>query len=156
MPQRATIERICIECSGRFMAQPRDVERGRAKFCSPQCSGRAGGRVCTARNPQTGTFNFNYRHGQSHKASRYTSVWQLRNPEKKRAHRLVAEAIARGHLVKPSACEACGREIRLDAHHDDYAKPLDVRWFCRKCHVAHHKAGQGAGSLAALASGSAG
>lgn len=31
-------------------------------------------------------------------------------------------------------CEKCGREDNVHAHHDDYAKPLNVRWLC----VAHH------------------
>ena len=35
-------------------------------------------------------------------------------------------------------CEDCDKEVRLDAHHDDYYKPMDVRWLCRSCHREHH------------------
>jgi hypothetical protein len=64
-----------------------------------------------------------------------------------RAHRLVQAAIAVGRLVRPAICESCGRPPRsqyranvLHAHHDDYSKPLDVRWLCSPCHKAHHVA----------------
>lgn len=35
-------------------------------------------------------------------------------------------------------CEVCG-VTKVDAHHDDYGKPLDVRWLCRKHHNEHHR-----------------
>jgi hypothetical protein len=35
-------------------------------------------------------------------------------------------------------CEVC-KETNVDAHHDDYNKPLDVRWLCKKHHREHHK-----------------
>ena len=36
-------------------------------------------------------------------------------------------------------CEICCTNIDVQAHHDDYNKPLDVRWLCRKHHREHHQ-----------------
>jgi hypothetical protein len=57
--------------------------------------------------------------------------------EKKRAHQVVKRAVARGDLT-PRPCEVCGATDRIHAHHDDYAKALDVRWLCVKHHRQHH------------------
>lgn len=35
-------------------------------------------------------------------------------------------------------CEVCGSE-KAQAHHDDYSKPLDVRWLCTTHHAEWHK-----------------
>src|ERR1035437_2598674 len=51
-------------------------------------------------------------------------------------HKLVSTALINGSLIK-LPCGVCG-ELRTEAHHDDYDKPLDVRWLCRSCHLAHH------------------
>ena len=53
-----------------------------------------------------------------------------------RAHWTVANALLNGTLAK-SPCEVCGA-INVDGHHDDYSKPLDVRWLCRTHHNEHH------------------
>lgn len=57
---------------------------------------------------------------------------------KKEARTLVTQAIANGFLVR-QPCEICGNP-KTDAHHDDYSKPLKVRWLCRRDHAAWHKA----------------
>lgn len=61
-----------------------------------------------------------------------------RTPEQKRVHSAVQAAVKRGSIVKPAGCMRCGVETRLDAHHTDYSKPLDVLWLCRGCHKAEH------------------
>ena len=44
----------------------------------------------------------------------------------------------RGKLIQ-KPCEVCG-DAKSQMHHDDYSKPLDVRWFCRRHHLDHHMA----------------
>lgn len=51
--------------------------------------------------------------------------------ERRRAQQRVRWAVYHGKLKKPTACERCHKETeRLQAHHDDYSKPLDVMWLC--------------------------
>ena len=52
-----------------------------------------------------------------------------------RVHDLVAIAVKSGTLI-PRGCEVCGKEAV--AHHDDYNKPLDVRWLCKPHHYDWH------------------
>jgi hypothetical protein len=49
-------------------------------------------------------------------------------------HARVKRAVARGVLHRPSACENCGQERRLEGAHFDYSEPLRVRWLCIPCH----------------------
>lgn len=41
-------------------------------------------------------------------------------------------------ILKQMPCEICGN-LKTDAHHDDYTKPLEVKWLCRKHHAEHHR-----------------
>jgi len=54
-------------------------------------------------------------------------------PEKCRARGMVLDAIKSGKLIR-KPCEVCGTTERVQAHHDDYTKPLEVRWMCFKHH----------------------
>jgi hypothetical protein len=68
--------------------------------------------------------------------------WRRRFPQKYRAHIAVQQAIKVGTLVK-TCCQHCGKtDGRLDAHHPDYSKPLEVIFLCRSCHTILHKRGQ--------------
>lgn len=60
-----------------------------------------------------------------------------RNPVKYSANNAVNNAVRDGRLTK-QPCEVCGSE-RVHAHHDDYSKPLDVRWLCTTHHAEWHK-----------------
>lgn len=68
--------------------------------------------------------------------------YRKRNPEHTRIIQAVRDAVKRGELIKPDACEACSEVVEprlLTGHHDDYARPMDVRWLCPCCHRAWHK-----------------
>jgi len=55
-----------------------------------------------------------------------------------RAHQEVSAAVRDGRLIAPDACELCGSAKYLNAHHEDYARPLDVLWLCQSCHARVH------------------
>ena len=64
----------------------------------------------------------------------------------KKAHDEMEAALERGILVNPGKCSQCGsvgifRDGRnsIQGHHDDYNKPLEVRWLCQSCHHEWHK-----------------
>lgn len=59
------------------------------------------------------------------------------DPIKARARRLAWNAIQRGILVR-LPCEVCGDLRGIHAHHEDYSRPLDVRWLCQLHHLRHH------------------
>lgn len=51
---------------------------------------------------------------------------------RKRANSAVLNALKSGKLAK-GLCEVC-KSPDVEAHHDDYDKPLDVRWLCKLHH----------------------
>jgi ribosomal protein S27AE len=60
-----------------------------------------------------------------------------RNPDRYKAHNAVSNALRDGKLTR-GPCENCGAP-RAHAHHDDYSKPLEVRWLCSTCHGIEHR-----------------
>lgn len=60
------------------------------------------------------------------------------NPKKNKARKKVRTAIRNGSIKRPDICSRCGKKSKVEAHHKDYDKPLDVEWLCRQCHVNEH------------------
>ena len=64
---------------------------------------------------------------------RYQVARRARNPEKYKAHRAVGDAVRGGRLVR-GPCGVCGANKKIQGHHADYSRPLDVEWLCFRCH----------------------
>ena len=57
-------------------------------------------------------------------------------PERVKARDIVKSALRSGK-IKQEKCEVCGDQ-NSHAHHDDYSKPLEIRWLCPKHHRQRH------------------
>ena len=113
---------LCITCKETKPVEGfnRDVSRGKQRhYRSNKC------RSCEkARNVEYYATNKEYRARKRKRA------------KANNAHAKVFAAIKKGKLTR-KPCEVCGDEKAV-AHHDDYAKPLEVRWLCRSHHKQWH------------------
>lgn len=66
-------------------------------------------------------------------------IYVEKNRIKVRARRLFQYHLDAGNISKPKKCSKCPSILQLEAHHEDYSKPLVVLWLCNKCHVIIHK-----------------
>ena len=60
--------------------------------------------------------------------------WRDKNIQAKKAHSKLRLAFERGETTKPSKCSVCNKKKKVEGHHDDYNKPLEVKWVCAACH----------------------
>lgn len=84
----------------------------------------------------------------------YTKVWRSKNKDRyleqqrewKKNNRFkinarfrVTNSIRRGKIKRGITCNQCGTsQGKMEAHHEDYNKPLEVIWLCFKCHKQKH------------------
>lgn len=59
----------------------------------------------------------------------------LKREGRRGVYNAVAAAKRKGTLLKQD-CSACG--AKAEAHHNDYSKPLEVVWLCRRHHQLVH------------------
>lgn len=58
---------------------------------------------------------------------------------KKKNCRTCLNVYIRRGKIKKNPCSICGSQENIEAHHQDYDKPLDVVWFCRSHHLECHR-----------------
>lgn len=133
------IARECALCGKKFTAK-----RSRRKYCSLDCSATGAAK----HRDQTGSRNPRWKGGTTEKRK---AKYRIAHPTKHAAHMAVLNAVKRGDLQR-GVCEVCGSSS-VEGHHDDYDKPLVVRWLCSKHHREHHRnerLGQHGGYVSAL------
>lgn len=80
------------------------------------------------------------KHGRQ-RADDYAEIcwlWYWLNRDKAKVKYIVKKAIEAGILKKPTGCEICGGEGRINGHHENYSYPLKVLWICSSCHKKIH------------------
>ena len=85
---------------------------------------------------RTGAANSNWRGGISTDYYRYKCIQRDRYPQKMKAREIAYRARKSGKLVREN-CQVCGSPF-TQAHHDDYAYPLRIRWLCIQHHREYH------------------
>jgi len=69
-------------------------------------------------------------------------IYKKEHPEKVKARAKANDAVRCGKMVK-KPCAVCGTTKRIEKHHPDYAKPLEVVFLCSVHHKRAHGMGQG-------------
>ena len=72
---------------------------------------------------------------ESHKTANFK--WTEKHPDRRKASLIVGNAVRDGKL-KRHPCLVCGHE-KVEGHHPDYSRPLDVVWLCNAHHREAHK-----------------
>jgi len=121
----------CKSCQLEYLRQYRKTPKGREVDAAWNASPAAKELKRAYRESEHGKATNAALKRQHRKEGRYV--------EEKRAYDAVYYAVKTGVLVRPDVCSRCGASgKKIQAHHADYAKPLEVEWLCRVCHVQIH------------------
>lgn len=125
LPKWLQIQRNCRECS---KLKWRMLRANRAK---------KGTLKCKQMPPEYHTkYDKLWREENRAKTREYAKNARKRSPHKAKARDMVNKAVKNGELLK-IPCVICGNK-KSEGHHEDYSKPLEVIWLCRKHHREHH------------------
>lgn len=126
MGKHKTLTGSCLNCGTAFEVRVTDfINGGGGDFCSRSCS-------------NSGQYNPRYRGGQLSNYEYKLRAMQ-KNPQRFRAMQIIHTAIRNGTLVR-AVCEICANP-KSEAHHENYDKPLEVQWLCRRHHNEAHNRG---------------
>lgn len=125
---RTGFRSVCKECAATYHRSNRERILARKREIWPEYrAANAEARKESSRQ---------YRRENAAKIAAREEEYKQRYPLKYKARTEAHNAIKLGKLT-PDPCEVCGNPA-VDAHHDDYLMPLEVRWLCREHHAQWH------------------
>jgi hypothetical protein len=121
----------CIECVKSRVKKHRDENIDRIKEYDAK----------RAKNPERVAARKEYAQTEAGKLAHKKAAqnYHERYPLKKAAHYMLGNAVRDGRIKRQEFCSECGSTKKVEAHHDDYSKPFDVRWLCEVCHKEWHR-----------------
>lgn len=112
---------ICDYCGKEYHTKKSHYIRRKRHFCSRNCYAKYRAEIMPKEE-------------QNAYGTGYDYAERLR---RKKAREIFNHYLRDNHIDR-KPCEICGAE-KSEAHHDNYDKPLEVRWLCIKCHRKWHK-----------------
>ena len=109
------------------------------KTCHTECAIRTRDVENTRRLAREGSRRFRANNLQKARAKERIAARKRPTTLKTVARAKLNAAVRAGRIVRPTICPGCNLKKRITGHHDDYAKPLDVVWFCDLCHARHER-----------------
>ena len=158
--QEGIFEATCDYCKKTYFTNKSVYDRRKHHFCCWECySMYRGGSIlvrCSYCGKEYSEYRSTYKQSNRHFCSRgcYSNFRSELLPheeqnafgrghtteerDKRKKARIIFNHYLRDKHIEKQPCEICGNP-KAEAHHDDYDKPLEIRWLCIKCHRKWHK-----------------
>lgn len=142
------VRSICKKCKTRQTLEHRKTPAGRESFLKAKAKYRTSerGKKTSSEYCRSERYKkMKKRHFQTERGKqvhiRQAYEYQKRHPEKHAAKNIINNAIKRGTIIKPTTCSMANSDCkgRIEGHHPDYSKPLEVIWVCLFHHRHIHK-----------------
>lgn len=114
------------EASVRNFLHKNQIKRTEDQLYQIRC--RTAADRCGERNP-------NFKGWASLDNYKYKLRSIARYPERHQAREQIRQAVRRGAIIRKDNCEHCGATGKIEMHHPDYSKPLEIEQLCRTCHI---------------------
>lgn len=111
----------CDYCGKEYHTKKSHYKRTKRHFCSRECYSK---------------YRAEYLPKEEQHA--YGKGLSIEERIRRRKSREIFNHYVRDKHIEKQPCEICGNK-KAEAHHDDYSKPIEVRWLCFKCHRKWHK-----------------
>lgn len=112
---------VCDYCGAEHHTKKSAFEKRKRHFCCRDCYSK----YRAERLPREEQNSFGTGYSQAER-------------DKRKKAREIFNHYARDNHIAKRPCEVCGNSA-VEAHHDDYNKPIEVRFLCFSCHRKWHK-----------------